>query len=317
MELAERLLDVMSFLLASSRPVSATAIFNAFPDEYEGSYQARERKFSRDKEMLRDIGVPLIRVSAEDAELDEAGYLIDKSAFFLPDVQLTPDERAALFAVGAAALRSALPLRSELAHALTKLRATHGQGEERAQPVVFAETGGDNAVQELFARAVAERRKLRLRYPPEENERVVDPYAFAARRGRFAIVAFCHLRQGVRTFYADRVLSCALEGKDSGKPQFEVPEGFDAAAHLPTHPWQIRAHDPVEVQLEFAPDLAESGPLTLGLTPGGPFLVTNVEGLLSQVLALGPGVKVVGPKEVRLRLAEKLYVLKSQLGGAA
>jgi proteasome accessory factor B len=315
MEHSERLLDLLFLLLASRSPVSATQIFDAFPTEYGGSYLARERKFSRDKDLLRELGIPLIVVTADD-EMDETGYVIDRSALSLRDVQLTPDERAALFAVGAAALGSAIPLRGELAHALTKLRATHGE-EERAQPLVFAEPVQASATHELFVQAVTERRKLRLRYPPEEQDRVVDPYAFAARRGRFAIVGYCHLRKGIRTFQAERVASITIEGTDGGKPQFEIPKDFDAAAHLPLYPWQLKAHDPVDVQLAFSEELEESGPLALGFAPKGPFTVTNIDGLIAQVLALGPGVRIKGPKEARLRMSEKLYSLKVQLGSGA
>jgi len=311
----ERVLDLLAYLLAARRPVSANKLFEAFADEYSGSAEARDRKFSRDKEQLRDLGIAIVHVPGE--EEDEGGYRIDRGAFYLPEIDLTPDERAALFAVGAAALRSALPLRSELAHALTKLRATNSNGEERAQPVIHAGRDRATAFEDLLIRAVADRKRLRLRYSDDETERLVDPYAFSARRSRFALVGYCHRRKSVRTFYADRVASAARANSSTDRSDFDVPSDFDPAPHLPIHPWQVRIHPPIDVELEFSADLAESGPQWLGVAPGLPCPATNLDGLIAQVLALGPGVVIRGPEQARARLRERLANLRTVLKEAA
>lgn len=296
----ERVLDLLALLLDARSPVSTAQIFTAFEREYAGTPEARDRKFSRDKETLRGLGVPLSFVEPDEDD-DEGGYIIDRAQAFLPKLDLTAQEQAALFAVGAAAQASAFPMRSELGYALTKLRTASTANHEFASNVV-ATPSRRPSVESTMMDAVRARRRLQISYPPESAERTVDPYAFSARRGRFLLVGYCHLRQGIRTFASDRVKSCRFEKTQSTRAQFEVPAGFDAEPHLPRHPWQIRVHPPVEVELSFTPSLADSGPRELGIPTSGVFKVTNLNGLVSQVLALGPGATILRPQDAQDRL---------------
>lgn len=311
----ERLLDLVVLLLSSRRPVPARAIFEAFPKDYGGSDDARERKLSRDKAELRALGIPIEFVTGDDAE--ETGYVIDRSAFYLPEVAFTPIERAALLAAGAAAMKGPLPLKNELAAALVKLRSSDARGIDRARPVLFVHTGESSPHAELLGEAVTTRRKVKLTYPPEPQPRIVRPYAIALRRGRLTVVGHCELRGAVRTFHADRMTSVARANPAEKKPAFEVPADFTIDDHLPRHPWQIRVHAPVEVRLSFAPELATIGPQTLGIRVGEPVPATNLDGLLAQVLALGEGVVVEGPPEARRRLRAMLTGLVDDAGLSA
>jgi proteasome accessory factor B len=310
MDTSERLLSLLSFLLRAPGPVSSETILEAFPDAYSGQLGSQERKLSRDKEALRQLGVPIESVREEDRL---GAVRVDRRAFYLSDVPFTAEERAALFAVGAEALRGAFPLHEELAHALTKLRTTRPDGEERAEPVVLSGGRASPEIEDVIARAASERRQLRLRYPPEQKDRVVDPYVFSARRGRFTVVGYCHLRRAIRTFYADQMTTCELANPKARTAEFEVPVDFNAAQHLPVHPWQIRSHPPVDVQLAFPPELEVSGPRALGIGPDGKVAATHLEGLISQLLALGPGVRIVSPASAATRLRERLRALKKSL----
>ena len=52
--------------------------------------------FERDKEELRDMGIPL-ETGGNDAWFDdEVGYRVDRAAYALPEVSFTPDELAVL-----------------------------------------------------------------------------------------------------------------------------------------------------------------------------------------------------------------------------
>lgn len=310
----ERLLDLVVLLLSARHPVPAREIFEALPEAYGGAPEARERKLSRDKAELRALGLALDWVEPDD-DHEEGGYVIDRTAIFLPALAFPPEERAALLAAGAAALKGALPLRRELALALTKLRATGG-GEDLARPRLYATTGRVSPHGDLLARAVAERRRVTLVYPPEPRPRTVRPYALSLRHRRLTLVAHCELRGGVRTFHADRISRAALASPDGSTPEFELPAGFDATEHLPRHGWQLRIHPEMQVNLTFAPELAESGPQALGFKPGAPIRVTNLDGLLAAALALGDGVTVSGPPEARQRMAALLTRLAGRYGEA-
>ncbi|MCB0187916.1 MAG: WYL domain-containing protein, partial [Caldilineaceae bacterium] len=85
----------------------------------------------------------------------------------------------------------------------------------------------------IIAASVATHRgeQLTLRYRAfngEETERRLDPYGVAYRAGFWYLVGYCHLRQGLRTFRMERVVSVArLIGT-----VFERPPGFDVVAYV-------------------------------------------------------------------------------------
>src|SRR5262249_56461893 len=88
----ERLLNLVVCLLATRRYLTAGQIRRAVPG-YPESDEAFKRMFERDKEELRDLGIPL-QVGADGEE--EAGYRIPPQAYELPELRLAPDEAAVL-----------------------------------------------------------------------------------------------------------------------------------------------------------------------------------------------------------------------------
>lgn len=310
----ERILDLLAFLLVARRPVPLKRVFEELGAHYAASPDARERMFSRDKELLRTLGVPLVFVPPADED-EEGGYVVDHAQAFMPEISLTPEEQALLYAVGAAAQSSAFPMRQELARALTKLAASTVD-DQAARPVVAARPTRRPAFEKMMADAVLSRRRLRLRYPPETEERVVEPYAFKSRAGRYFLVGYCHLRGGIRTFASDRVSACRFDNTSSTTAQFTPPDGFDATPHLPVHPWQVRVHEPIEVELQFDPNDADSASRLLGVPAEGVVSVTNLEGLAAQMLSFGTGVRIVRPLRLRQVLAKMLDDLLEAHGGA-
>src|SRR3954468_5057054 len=88
----ERLLNLVVCLLATRRYLTAEQIRQAVPGYPDGS-EAFKRMFERDKEELRELGIPLETGSEGD---EETGYRIQRQAYELPEIQLTPDEAAVL-----------------------------------------------------------------------------------------------------------------------------------------------------------------------------------------------------------------------------
>src|SRR3954468_2101959 len=99
----ERLLSLVALLLGARDPVPFSELREAFPDDFGGTRDSAERKLERDKAELVQIGVPIefVPPSADD---QLGGYRIDRAKFFLRDPKLTPEESAALYAAGSAAL---------------------------------------------------------------------------------------------------------------------------------------------------------------------------------------------------------------------
>ena len=102
MQKAERLLDLAALLLRAAEPVAWREIQEQFPDDYGGSEEAAIRKFERDKAELLELGIP-VRWAAQDEDLP-AGYAIDRDEFYLPNLELAPEDLALLYMAGSAAL---------------------------------------------------------------------------------------------------------------------------------------------------------------------------------------------------------------------
>src|ERR1700684_295679 len=90
----ERLLSLVVCLMSSERYLTATQIRAAVPG-YPESFDAFKRMFERDKEELRDLGIPL-ETGSNSAGGEVGGYLVQREDYVLPEIRLEPDEAAVL-----------------------------------------------------------------------------------------------------------------------------------------------------------------------------------------------------------------------------
>ena len=325
MERTERLLDLVALLLDATEPVAFTRVRELFPDYAEGSLESCERKFERDKAELAELGIPLRYIAPTDED-QRSGYLIDRDAYYLPELHLRAEEWAVLHAAGSAALASgAFPGARDLSHALRKIASARG-----SEPVPQFSDGlllSRDAVLdapelrerlEVLWDAIRQRKRLLFTYrgfSMEETRREVDPYGVALRRGVWIVVGHCHLRKALRTFHVGRMSKLALNPKKPRSADFEVPADFRLADHAQEQAWEHRVHDPVEVELQLDASLA---PIATRLFPharvleeGRRLIVTArfLDGLVRQVLALGSRVVIAGPPPARARARELLGAL--------
>ena len=89
----ERLTDLILALLDTSRPLSLNELADQIPG-YPPVGEARRMAFERDKRLLREEGI-IIEAHPLDGEA-QMGYRIDADTFFLPDLDLSSEEQAAL-----------------------------------------------------------------------------------------------------------------------------------------------------------------------------------------------------------------------------
>ncbi len=314
MERTERLLDLVALLLDARQPVPWRQIRAAFPDDYGESLSedAADRKFERDKSELLELGIPLAFVQAKDDDAP-AGYVVDKNAYYLPEVGLKPDELAVLYAAGSAALASgAFPGSQDLAHALRKIGFF--AGAPLPVPRVRLELGGiadskglSERLEQLWA-AISANKFIDLQYfsprKTETTERRVDPYGLALRRGLWSLVGYCHLRKGVRTFHVHRIQRLTVNSRAPRAADFEIPKSFKLEDYVATWPWQHRFHPPIEVSLQLKGDLAPLAHSLFGVPSTAAedgahvaLKATDLDGLLKYVASLGCDAKVLGPPE--------------------
>jgi proteasome accessory factor B len=318
-ERAERLLDLVALFLNAREAISWAEIQESFPEDYaRGSSEANIRKFERDKADLAELGLNLSYVQGE--ERDKDGYLLDRAAYYLPNLSLGPDELAVLYAAGSAALAEpAFPFREDLSHALKKMAFAAGDepGAGRNWSRVGASTaqGARSADVDELSRAVAARKFVEFDYlsqqSGERTRRRVDPYGLIYRFGSWVLVGHCHLRKAQRSFRVDRLQKVAVNDVKPRSPDYEIPPDFRIADHAAAHPWQFRRHAPIQVTLRLSPSMAwlaerqfASGEVTHrgrdGITLS--LRVSDQDALLRALLPLGEGAEVVGPEALRARV---------------
>ncbi len=322
MDRTERLLDLVALFLDAREPISWAELREHFPHDYMGtSDDAAERKFERDKAELLELGFPLTYIQGDDERKD--GYVVDRDAYYLPEVDLTKEELAVLYAAGSAALTSgAFPGRDDLSHALRKIGffAGHALPTPRVRMELGSEQGSPQLATHLeqLWDACAAHKWVQMSYAspkhPDPTERKVDPYGLVLRRGIWTLVGYCHLRQGTRTFLVHRIRSLKANTARPRSPDFEVPEGFAFDDHVASYPWQHRFHPRVDVRLRLTGELlsraaalfpgasvapAEDGEGVLVDLP-----VTFLDGLLRFCLQLGPACRVESPEDAKTRVKE-------------
>ena len=163
----ERLLGLVVCLLSSPRYLTAVQIRAAVPG-YPESFEAFKRMFERDKEELRELGIPL-ETGFNSAGDDEAGYRIPRQAYVLPEIRLEPDE-AAVLSLAARVWRQA-ELAGAAAGALLKLRAAGVEAEESAETGIEPRLLAGEAAFGPLWEAVRDRQAGDVRLPRGRAER--------------------------------------------------------------------------------------------------------------------------------------------------
>jgi predicted DNA-binding transcriptional regulator YafY len=301
----ERLLNLTLCLMATSRYLTVREIAELVegyePGETAESEVAFRRMFERDKEELRELGVPL-ETGTPRAYDDEIGYRIPRRDYALPDLHLDADEAAALGL--AARLWSSASLATASAGALRKLRAAGIDLQEAPAGLEPRVDVTEPAFDPCLA-AVRDGRAIRFRYRRPghagASAREVEPWGVVSWRGHWYLVGFDRGRAGTRVFRLSRVegdvqafgpskvvtrpdgidLTAAVE---STEPR-DVPEQQARLRLRPGTGWSLRRHYPAAGE-DGAPDEIVVG-------------FRDAERLADQVVGLGPDVEVLAPEEVR------------------
>lgn len=250
----ERLLNLTMCLMATSRFLTVSEIGDMVegyePGRDADEQEAFRRMFERDKQYLRDLGIPL--ETGTDSFGDEVGYRIRRDDYALPEIRLNRDEAAALAL--ASQLWSSASLASSAASALRKLAAAGAGGAGHGAAAGRAADGGtdaDAAPAELLGLAGLEPRvdatepafepclaavqagqaiKFPYRKPgdPAPTERHVEPWGVLSWRGRWYLAGHDRVRGAPRVFRLSRVAGPVRAVGPRGA--VTVPPGTDLRA---------------------------------------------------------------------------------------
>jgi proteasome accessory factor B len=312
----ERLLNLVALLLNARRPLTFEEIRRVIPAYRQGDGAAAKRMFERDKETLKEIGVP-IDLAPTDAWEVEQGYRIPKDRYYLPEVEFTPDEVWALFVAAHAPGHEWEG--DEAAVAFQKLSTGTDTNVLAAMAERTPAPGIDASGPHLgaIADALARRRAIRFRYKPTQGkpgQRDVDPFALVFRSGNWYLVGSDRSRGEIRSFRLSRLASPV---KDVG-PAEPPPEGFDAAGHLQSGPWGLGR--PAErARVALSPKVAW---WALAGAPGATVTRAGRDGWVEAdlpasetgafaawVMQFGPDARVLSPRSIRRQVEARLEAL--------
>src|SRR6266540_682366 len=101
----ERTTNLLALLLEARQPLTMDQIVTALEGQYPSNPASRRGAFERDKQLLRELGVPIDTEVLVAHQAGQTGYRIDRARYELADLSLEPDERRAL-QLAVAAVRS-------------------------------------------------------------------------------------------------------------------------------------------------------------------------------------------------------------------
>jgi proteasome accessory factor B len=234
----ERLLNLVVCLLATRRYLPAEQIRHAVAG-YPESDDAFKRMFERDKEELRELGVPL-ETGSDGGSGDEPGYRIPPEAYELPEIRLNPDEAAVLGLAARVWQRASLA--EAASGALLKLRAAGIDTDERAPLGIEPRARTDEPAFPALWAAVRDHRPVTFEYQGPSHgtprRRHLEPWGVVSRRGRWYVVGHDRDRDDVRVFRLSRILGTVSYAGPSGSvtvpPDVDVRElVFSLGGHPP------------------------------------------------------------------------------------
>jgi len=205
---AERLLNLVIALVNTPGRMTKEQVRSSVAGYGDArSDDAFERMFERDKDTLRELGMPVLTVT-HAGHGDDVGYRIDVAHWSLPPIELTAAELGVLAL--AAQVWQDQSLRADSTRALTKLRAVGVAPEAHDLVAGLAprvRAGGDAFAP--LVDAVQNRQAVRFTYHAattgEVRERHVEPWKLLARRGGWVLLARDRDRGASRSFRLSRI----------------------------------------------------------------------------------------------------------------
>jgi predicted DNA-binding transcriptional regulator YafY len=183
---------------------------------------------------LQDMGIPV------EAERGPYGAYQLARGFKLPPLMFTDAEAVALtlgliairqlkFPVNVAAVEGALA-KTERVMPEKLLSQVRGLQEAISFNVTPPPVIPDNDYIVTLSTAVQQRQQVHIHYQSwqgETSERDFSPYGIVFNEGYWYTAGYCHLRQGVRTFRLDRIIS--VEPREA---TFDLPTDFDVLEYV-------------------------------------------------------------------------------------
>ena len=308
----ERLINLIAALLDSPTPMTAEQIRTRIAGYDNPNEEAFRRAFERDKADLKAIGIPIEFV--KDQWGGAPSYTIPKERYYLPDLDLAPDELAALRIAANAVLGS----QGAAGSGLLKLSAAGPEVPWTGARLTWnADIAATEPLLGPLYEAIADRHVVSFTYrsagSADARARRVEPFALVHRRGHWYLIG-CERDLGeTRTFKLSR-MTPPIETMDE---TFVPPADLDPEDHVGGDSWltgddtihaRVRFSEPVAwwARQSFPPERIAEGPSgALDVT----FPVASLDALSSFLVWWGTDVEVLEPPEARHHLVARLRPL--------
>ncbi|MBF4462335.1 MULTISPECIES: helix-turn-helix transcriptional regulator [unclassified Rathayibacter] len=309
----ERLFSLVLALVAAESGLTKSEVLSTVQGYRQrvdrGDRVALERQFERDKDDLRELGIPIETVDApgDPGNTQTTRYRIAKRSYDLPaDIVFDQDELALLRLAGAVWREGTLSAESR--RALIKLRSI---GVDSVDPVIGISPSlrVREASFEPLSSALDRAQVVRFPYlkPGGEQPRVrtVQPRALVNHQGRWHLHGWDEGAEATRTFLLSRIVGPVTTLGRVVTP----PEGDHAAIALAQLDEILRRSSAL---VRVAPD--SDAALRLGgraeaAGEGAGILrlhFTDADILADELAGYGPEVRVVEPEALRERVLERL-----------
>ncbi len=313
----ERLTNLLALLLETNEPLSLVEIAAELDGQYPAADGARRQAFERDKQALRELGVPIdTEILAGGPYAGQTRYRIDRHKYELSDLDLEPAEMHALQVAVAAVRTGSGSGRS----AIWKL----GGALDDEQPPVSAHLP-DRPELPVIRSAVASRSTIGFVH--RGIDRHLDPWGLLLRGGFWYVAGFDHDRGEQRTFRVDRFEGGASSIVVGPPGAFERPADFDPRSAFPADPKQIGQSPDEAIEATVLIDVARAAAAVRELGDDrvlrrhddGSIEVRvpadNLDAFRSWVLGLLEHAVVLAPPDVRASIVAWLTEVASTGGG--
>jgi proteasome accessory factor B len=315
----ERLVNLTAALLDTKQPLSAEQVRRRVPG-YPDEKTAFRRTFERDKEALRELGLPLVTHS-DGKQTTAPTYTIDRERYYVRDPGLNPAELSALTMAAEVVRLNGLGDR-RLQESLWKIGNTGSDAAEPAERAAAAATSigaelpADATVAAIFE-AIASGQSIQFTY--RDELRHVVPRSLSFEKGRWYLASYDLERSDDRSFRIDRMSSDILLRA--------IPEGIAVPSASrnasPTRfPWELGIEEPVTTvvqidatQAAWAERQVDPTSITARSAAGGieiTLKVRNRDALRSFVIGFLNGATIVSPPEAKADLVAWLQSKQHQ-----
>lgn len=301
----ERLINLTLALLATKRYLKKSEILSNVQG-YEGSQEAKERMFERDKDDLRSLG---IEIEVGDLDVffeDEPGYRIPQKSYELDIPDLTGRELA-LLSVASNFWNDSI-LAPTAQSGIRKLQSLGIPAVLDFEFKLKYKFDNPSALLDQISKAILSKSRISFAYDSASLKlRHLEPYRIVFWNSFWYLIGMDTDRKAIRLFKLSRFQGGVEVSKK--KNEFDIPSDFNVSDHLPKQDVEIIRSATVEIRKDSGALFRRRGKLITEGTEFDSYEINyeNERTLLREIIWHGDNVRIVEPRELK----EQLLILIS------